>query len=51
MDGETIVKAWFKKKGKNRTRVSRENEPDKKVTQQMWEAGAYKWHSIIEIIN
>lgn len=49
MDGETIVKAWFKESGRKRTRVT--NKPTTKTPHRPWKDGAYKWHSIIEKIN
>jgi len=51
MDDETIVKAWFKESGRERTRVTREDEPKLKTAKKQWKDGAYKWHSIIEKIN
>ena len=49
MDDETIVKAWFKESGRKRTRIT--NKPTSKTPHRPWKDGAYKWHSIIEIIN
>lgn len=50
-DDKTIVKAWFKESGRERTRVTRESEPKLIQTQKQWKKEAYKWHSIIEKIN
>ena len=49
---ETIVKAWFKKRGKDRTRVS---EKTKNMTcipvkvRREYEKGAWRWASIIQL--